>query len=183
MAGEEIWKDIPGFEGMYQASTLGRIRSLDRLVRVVPRGKECKRLVKGQILRPGRQNRSGHFTVVLGRGFGSMPVHAAVALTFLGPRPDGQDVCHYDGNPANNRLDNLRYDTRTNNILDVYRIGGRWRKLSLDDIRAISDELSSGKLGSEIARKFGVSQTTVSRIKRGVYKSCQLLQNTPYQLT
>ena len=180
---EEIWKDIPGFEGMYQASTFGRIRSKDHYVRIVAKGTESKRISRGQILKPGKQMATGHTSVVLGRKHGSMQVHAAVALTFLGPRPAGKEVCHNDGNPENNRLDNLRYDTRTNNILDVYRIGGRWRKLNLADIQAIANELKAGRRGSEVARKFGVSQATVSKIKRGAYKSCQLLQNTPYQLT
>lgn len=179
----EIWKDIPGFEGLYQASTLGRVRSLDRFVRCVPQGVECKRLIKGRILKPGKQNKSGHLTVVLGRSYGSMPVHTAVALTFLGSRPDGKDVCHNDGNPENNRLDNLRYDTRTDNILDVYRIGGRWRKLSVADMRKITELLKSGKTGHEIAQMFNVSDTTISKIRNGVYKSCQLFQNITSQST
>lgn len=170
----EIWKDIPGFEGKYQASSHGRIRSVDHRVRVVARGTEATRLSRGCVLRPGR-SRDGHVSVVLGRGYGSMLVHTAVALAFLGPRPEGLDVCHNDGNPENNHPDNLRYDTRTDNILDVYRLGGRWRKLTLDDIREIKRLMDDGAVGAEVARQFGVSQSTVSKIKLGGYKSCQLL--------
>ncbi len=170
----EIWKDIPGFEGRYQASTYGRIRSVDRPVRVTSHGVEAVRMVKGRILRPGKQG-TGHLTVVLGREYGSMPVHAAVALTFLGPRPAGKDVCHNDGNPQNNCIENLRYDNRTANILDVYRVGGRWRKLSLEEIREIRELMDQGAVGSEVARQFKVSPSTVSKIKLGGYKSCQLI--------
>lgn len=170
----EIWKDIPGFEGEYQASSHGRVRSVDHRVRVVARGTEATRLSHGRVLRPGR-SKSGHVSVVLGRKHGSMLVHTAVALAFLGPRPEGLDVCHNDGDPTNNRLDNLRYDTRTDNILDVYRLGGRWRKLSLEDVREIKRLMDSGAVGAEVARQFGVSQTTVSKIKLERYKSCQLL--------
>lgn len=174
-ANPEIWKDIPGFEGQYQASTFGRIRSVDHFVRVVPHGVESTRLVKGRVLRPGKQYKSGHLSVVLGRAYGSIPVHTAVALTFIGPRPDGMDVCHNDGNPENNHVENLRYDTRTDNILDVYRTGKRWRKLSLKDIKEIDWLLKTGMTGHEIAQSFGVSDTLVSAIKNRRYKSCQLL--------
>lgn len=172
---DEIWKDIPGFEGKYQASTLGRIRSVDRVMRVTVRGKEQVRHYKGQVLKPGKQTKTGHLTVVLGKNYGSMPVHTAVALTFLGPRPKGLDVCHNDGNPENNRANNLRYDTRTENILDVYRTGGRWRKLDIQDIKQITDMLESGISGSTIAKCFDVSNSTISKIKLKRYKTCDIL--------
>ena len=171
----EVWKDIPGFEGQYQASSFGRIRSVDHPVRVVSHGVEATRVIKGRILRPAKQD-TGHLTVVLGRANGSIQVHAAVALAFIGPRPAGMDVCHNDGDPTNNRLDNLRYDTRTDNILDVYRAGGKWRKLSLEDIREIKNLMDCGAIGAEVARQYGVSPATVSKIKLGGYKSCRLLQ-------
>ncbi len=175
----ELWKDIPGYEGKYQASDEGRIRSLDR--RVGTPGKVGFKTMKGRILRPG-PTKTGHLYVVLGHGKAGTPVHTLVALTFLGPRPPGADICHNDGDPTNNKLDNLRYDTRTNNILDVYRSGGRWRKLSLDDIKAILQEPKT-TTGRSLAKKYGVSATTISRVRLGRYKSCRLIkdQNTIYQ--
>jgi len=170
----EIWRDIPGYEGAYQVSSLGRVRSMDRMVRVCPHGLEAKRLVKGRVLRPGRTN-SGHLSVVLGHGAHGSQVHDLVARAFLGPRPEGMDICHIDGDPTNNCVDNLRYDTRTENILDVYRVGGRWRKLTLEDMREIKELLRTGLSGVEIARLFSVSPSTVSAIKVGRYKSCVLL--------
>lgn len=162
----EIWKDIPGYEGRYQASTEGQIRSVTHRVRLVAHGKETTRLAKGRILRPGK-GKSGHVSVVLGHGAVGSPVHQLVALTFLGPVPDGCEVCHNDGNPENNALDNLRYDTRSENIKDVVRQGGRWRKLNAEDVREIREMLGRGYTGAEIARAFCISQTQISKIKLG----------------
>lgn len=163
----EIWKDIPGYEGKYQASSEGRIRSLDRPVRVVIHGVETKRIVKGRILRPGRYTRSGHVSVVLGHGSPGAPVHQLVALAFLGPRPKGADICHADGNPLNNAVNNLRYDSRRENILDKFRQGGAHRILTVDDARQIRKLLAEGHEGVVIAERFGVSASCVSDIKRG----------------
>ena len=172
MDGQEVWRDIPGTEGAYQASSLGRIRSTDRYVRVVAHGAETQRRMRGRILRPA-QVRSGHLSVVLGRKHGSILVHEAVAYTFLGPRPAGLDVCHNDGDPKNNRVENLRYDTRSNNILDVLRQGRAWRKLTTAQMRTIRARLENGTTGKALAEEYGVSQTTISKIKLGRYKACQ----------
>ena len=84
----EKWRDIPGYEGKYQASTKGRVRSLTRRVRVVAHGTEATRVTRGRVLRPGRYCKSGHLSVVLGHGASGSPVHRLVALTFLGPPPE-----------------------------------------------------------------------------------------------
>lgn len=103
----ECWLPVPGFEDQYQVSDLGRVRSL--------------RWATPRVLRPGPSN-YGHLSVVLGRGNTRM-VHALVLLAFVGARPSGAECRHLDGNPANNRLDNLRWGTRTENILDAVRHG------------------------------------------------------------
>lgn len=163
---EEIWKDIPGYEGKYQASSAGRVRSVDHYVRCGPGGTRM-RPVMGQILKPGRYCKSGHVSVVLGKGAAGSPVHQLVALAFLGPCPKGSEVLHADGNPKNNCVDNLRYGTRTENILDVYRQGKAWRKLTAKDALDIKRRLANGEMGSSIARFYNVSATTVSHIKHG----------------
>lgn len=162
----EVWKDIPGYEGRYQASTEGRIRSVDHRVRVVPHGTEATRLMNGRVLRPGR-SKSGHLSVVLGHGANGSPVHQLIMLTFVGPAPEGCEICHNDGNPCNNALNNLRYDTRSENIKDVVRQGGRWRKLSAEDVKDIRQRLECGERGADIARDLGVSPTSISAIKLG----------------
>lgn len=167
---KEIWKDIPGYEGKYQASTEGRIRSKDHLVkgRCHYTGKSFARMVKGRILSPGRYCKSGHVSVVPGHAANGCPVHQLIMKTFVGECPVGMEVLHNNGNPADNRLCNLRYGTRTENILDVYKDGGRWRKLSAEDAEAIRFGLTTGITGKELAEMFGVSTSTISCIKRGV---------------
>ena len=68
---------------------------------------------------------------------------------------------------TDNRLSNLRYGTRTENILDVYWQGKKWRKLGIDDVEEIRFAMYCGWSGKEIAGKFHVSETTISRIKCG----------------
>jgi hypothetical protein len=164
----EIWKDIPGYEGRYQASTEGHIRSVDRVIDMYSPliGRVVKRPIKGRVLRPGRNN-SGHYSVTLGHGAHGSLVHYLVLKTFVGERPDGMDIRHLNGNPCDNRLCNLAYGTRTENILDVYRVGKRWRKLSLDDAKRIKQLLRAGLSETQIAIMFDCSLSAISNIKRG----------------
>ena len=69
--------------------------------------------------------------------------------------------------PADNRLENLHYGTRRENILDVYRQGKRWRKLSIDDVQEIRFGLYCGIKGIELAAMYNVSGDTISKIKNG----------------
>ena len=165
----EIWKDIPGYEGKYQASTEGRIRSLDYEVncRNPYTGDLFKRTINGRVLRPGKFCKCGHLSVILGHGTSGKPVHQLIMRTFVGEPPLGMEVLHINGNPKDNRLENLRYGTRTENILDVYKQGGVWRKLSTDDVYAIRFGLLCGMKGIDLARAFDVSPSVISSIKVG----------------
>lgn len=165
----ERWKDIPVYEGRYQASTEGRIRSVDHQVRGCCHytGKPFTRTIKGRILRPGRYCKAGHVSVVLGKGTAGKPVHQLILLTFIGPCPEGKEVLHRNGDPTDNRLANLHYGTRRENVLDVYQDGGRWRKLSTEDVQKIRRRLDAGEKGRDIAEDFGVSESTVSSVKTG----------------
>ena len=72
-----------------------------------------------------------------------------------------------DGNPLNNRADNLAYGSRTENILDVYRVGKAWRKLTIEQVQDIRQRLSAGERGVDLAREYGVGQSCISAIKTG----------------
>jgi hypothetical protein len=111
----EEWRDIAGYEGAYQVSDLGRVRSLDRVV-IGGRWGHEKRI--GQILKPSSNGRYSH--VVLGaRGRKSTKlVHRLVAEAFLGPRPEGMQTCHGVAGQFVNTLTNLRYDTGSANCFD-----------------------------------------------------------------
>lgn len=162
----EEWRDIPGYEGRYQVSDQGRVRSVDRYVKCGQGGRGT-RLVKGRVLRPARQRKDPHLFVTLGHKATGSCVHSLVALTFIGPRPDGYDVRHLDGDPLNNRAENLEYGTRTENILDVYRIGKAWRALTVEQVQDIRARLNAGERGVDLARGYGVGQACISAIKHG----------------
>lgn len=139
---EEVWKDVPGYEGYYQVSSIGRIKSLYRLV--PNRGSTytvTEKILKGL---PSTDGRLGVF-LCGPNGKGRKPIHKIVALTFLGECPPGLIVCHNDGNYLNNRFDNLRYDTYSSNALDTVKHGNnkeanqiacvRGHKLDKDNLR------------------------------------------------
>ena len=104
--------------------------------------------------------------MVLGHGADGSPVHQLVLLTFAGPPGAGQEVRHLNGDPKDNRLENLAYGTRTENILDVFRQGKAWRKLTAKDAADIRIRLRDGDAGAAIARDYGVSQSAISCIKQ-----------------
>ena len=165
----EIWKDIPGYEGRYQASTEGRIRSVDRIVYSRSRTTRLPfaRQLKGQILRPGKFCKTGHLSVVLGHKAKGSPVHQLVMKTFVGEPQPGQEVRHKNGDPTDNRLANLEYGTRTENILDVYRLGKAWRTLTIDDVREIRKRIDAGERNVDIAKDYNVSDRAICGIRHG----------------
>ena len=163
---QEIWKDVPGYEGQYQVSDQGRVRSLDRVVICAGAVKGTyPSHKKGRLLCPGPIN-SGHLSVVLGRG-GTKLVHQLVLRAFIGPPPDKHEVCHNNGNPADNRLENLRWGTRRENIKDKTAHG--LSKLKPQEVQAIKDALQNPRRGlqARLAHLFGVSECTISDIKKG----------------
>lgn len=123
MTAPERWLPVPGWEGLYEVSDLGRVRSLDRMVRTHHDG---RRLVRGRVLKPGRVSKYGHQGVIFTKaGSGRYPfqVHQLVLLAFDRPCPDGMEVRHLDSNPANNALTNLTYGTRKENAQDRVQNG------------------------------------------------------------
>lgn len=126
----EIWKPIRNWEGYYEVSNLGRVRSLDRIV-TTKLGHT--RPIKGRVLKPhGCTKDLPYCIVTLSRGgrrgnpncIEEMPyVHTLVLEHFVGPRPEGHEACHGDGNGMNNRIDNLRWDTHKSNMADSIEHG------------------------------------------------------------
>jgi hypothetical protein len=170
----ERWLPIPGYQGFYEASDQGRIRSLNRKVKL-RNGRS--RLVPSRVLRL-TPDRLGYPRVGLSRD--GQPrlflVHRLVLEAFVGPCPEGMEACHNDGDPANSRVDNLRWDTRAGNFADkrqhdTHNQGERhpMAKLAESQVLAIySDQRSERK----IAADYGVSRATVGRIKRRESWAC-----------
>ena len=167
-----LWKDIPGYEGSYQASERGEIRSLARdiVYAASHKSRAYTKQVKGRILRPGPSN-FGHMSVVLGRGNTRM-VHDLVLRTFVGPRPAKHECCHDNGNPADNRLENLRWGTRSENNIDAVKHGTRG-KLTETQVLDIRARLRGCAFGTQtlLAQEYDVSLCTINAIKfNRVYK-------------
>lgn len=163
----EQWRPVIGYEGLYEVSDLGRVRSLARQTSMGARG--------GRVLKPNPLPK-GYLAVTLSRPPNVKRrvayVHTLVLEAFVGPRPPGMDACHSpDPTPANCRLDNLRWDTRRNNFADkrqhgTQTRGGRHPQALLTEEQA-AEILASSESGSALARRFGVTQSTVSAIRRG----------------
>lgn len=108
----ELWREIPGFEGQYEVSDRGGIRSLDRVV-TTRRG---PRRHRGGVLSPG-QNTQGYFHVRIGSK--TRTVHQLVLAAFVGPKPPGMLTRHLNGINTDNRLENLVYGTYSENGKDT----------------------------------------------------------------
>lgn len=116
----ERWKDIPGWEGYYEVSDWGRARSVDR---IIIRSDGKTRRFRGKNLNPCVHD-CGYQQISLRRGEIRVPkayVHRLVMLAFVGPCPEGMEVCHNNDDPEDNRLANLRYGTHAENIGDIVR--------------------------------------------------------------
>lgn len=117
----ERWRGVPGYEGAYEVSDWGRVRSLDR--KVLNRYGTTS-LVADRMLRTYTTNQ-GYLRINLTRGNQKRNffVHALVLAAFVGPRPNGLQIRHLDGNQLNNTLQNLTYGTASENTLDAVSHG------------------------------------------------------------
>lgn len=171
----EIWKDVVGFEGLYQVSDLGNVRSLDRFVdrkvRVTKiRGQEMKKckVPTGYLTVKLSDGVRGHFKLIQG----------LVLESFVGARPKGMQACHNDGVRDNNELPNLRWDTPKSNAADkilhgTHQCGTLIGNSKLSDLevieikRRLALERDIWGSGKKIASDFGVSPQTITYIKSG----------------
>lgn len=118
---KEIWNNIKEYEGLYQVSNLGRIKSLERELKNV-NGKILK--YKEKIMKP-QLNSRGYLIVVLRKNKikKNFRVHRLVARAFL-PKPNNKNIVnHIDNNPENNKANNLEWCTQSENIKHAFRIG------------------------------------------------------------
>lgn len=118
----EKWRPVIGFEGLYEVSDEGRVRSLPR---VVPHRSGGRLTLSGRVLVGSRRATRGYPMVNLWKDNTQHAryVHALVLEAFVGPRPASADACHADGSVDNNRLTNLRWGSRSENMADAIRHG------------------------------------------------------------
>lgn len=125
---KEIWRPVVGYEGLYEVSNFGRVKSVDRYENNhFLNGVKTKYLRKGKILKPQKKT-SGHYQVCLRKNgkYYYLQLHRVVAMAFqdiCGHYFDGAVVDHIDTNPANNAAANLRWCTTKENANNPITIG------------------------------------------------------------
>ena len=160
---EEIWKPIPGYEGFYEASTFGRIRSVERIA----------------IGRWGRNHRKSH---VLSQndvhdgykqvkfsidGIKSQPsVHRLIAETFIDNPHNLPQVNHKDGNPGNNRVENLEWCTASENSQHRNRVLGKWVGHKKKPVYCF-DTNTVYESSHHASRALGISQGSIFSVCQG----------------
>jgi hypothetical protein len=152
MSNERVneWVDIPGYPG-YAVTATGEIRGPRKILKQM-------------------STDLGHRFVSAGYGK-SLWVHHAVLFAFVGPRPEGQECRHLDGNPANNSLDNLRWGTRLENMRDKATHGTEPRGEERVNAKLTTSQVAQIRLDERphrvIAREYGVAHSIVGGIQRG----------------
>lgn len=127
-----LWKDIKGYEGEYQISSAGEVRSLDRIITQLNRyGKYINRSVKGKTIKP-IDNGNGYLIVGLRRNQDrkNFYIHRLMVEYFINEIPNGYVINHKDFNTYNNSLENLEIVTQKQNVLySIPRMRGPRRNL------------------------------------------------------
>lgn len=170
---EEIWKDIQGFEGHYQVSNLGKVKSLSR---VIIRSNGKKHSVKEKILSV-RPCSKGYSRVVLNNEKTKVDskVHRLVAIAFLANPNKRSEINHKNGIKSDNSVSNLEWSTRSENVKHAFDnklkkpqsgiLNGQ-AKLTENEVLSIRSE--SNKLNQyQLAKKYNVSRSCIASILSG----------------
>jgi hypothetical protein len=167
---QEEWRAIPGFEGSYEVSDMGRVRSLERKIWSSYKGKPYLKRVKPCVLKP--QKHSGGYAQISLSGTVKL-IHWLVLEAFVSLRPEGMIGCHNFGNKNDNSLANIRWDTPAENTRDMHAHGtdgfgerNPMHKLKMADVVMIRSRCMSGEHQKSVASDFGIRQAHVSRLVR-----------------
>lgn len=144
----EQWRKVPIPEFQhYEVSSLGRVRSPRKVLRCTANNGGYR---QATLYNKGRRK--------------FVKVHRLVLEAFVGPRPPNHDACHGNGDRADNRLCNLRWDTRKANVEDSRAHGTMKTKLIEEQVREI---LKDSRPNTTLASLYGVSDTLISMIRKG----------------
>lgn len=154
-----VWKDIPNWKGMYQASDTGLIKSVERKLENQPN--HANRIVKEKFLSQCK-NKDGYLQVNLHKNGKSYPyrVHRLVALTFLPNKDNLPEINHKDGDRENNNVLNLEWCTRQyNNAYSFHKLGrSAWSKGVFGSKHPLSKKIQMIKNGVVVRSFTGVRQ-------------------------
>jgi hypothetical protein len=162
----ERWLPVVGFEGLYSVSDAGRVRSEERI---------CyggDHAVHARILAP-ILGADGYLSVQLRRDGKTVAckVHRLVLSAFVGQRPSTTDSRHADRRPTNNRLENLSWGSRSENMADAvkHRTTNRGERGPMSKLtnEQAAEIRASPVIARMLANKYGLSRRSVSRIKNG----------------
>ena len=174
---KEIWKDIEGYEGLYQVSNFGRVKSLDRYI---PHSLGGNAFVKEKVLScESKKYRYKRVSLYSDGGSTGCLIHRLVAKAFI-PNPENKPyVNHLDGNRLNNKASNLEWCTakeNTHHAIEngLQRVKGEFQtnsKFTPKDILDIRKMLDEGRTSRSIAEDYDVHESTISLIKIGKHWS------------
>lgn len=162
---EEIWKEVVGYEGLYQVSNTGRVKRDGKFLahNVDNRGRKSLMLSKDNVTKRIR-------------------IHRLVAVAFVEKGNGGNFVCHKDGDNQNNHAENLYWGDAKTNSLDAVRHGTNFgfktkgekvwcSKLSEDDVKDIRKRVKNGESRGSLSREYKISKPVVTNImKRVIWK-------------
>lgn len=182
---QELWKDIKGFEGIYQVSNLGNIRSLDRKTNTAIKNQNYV-VKKGKMIKP--HVAMGYYALSLSKGnkIITQRVHKLVAQTFI-PNPENKPcVNHKDGNKLNNRIDNLEWCSHKENAQHAHRTGLYSREQELKQAKLMNNarkrpiqQILNGKVIAtyesliEAERKTGINNDNIWHALNGYCKKAK----------
>lgn len=154
-----MWKNIPGYENFYQISDTTLVKRL--------KSKGC---LKERIIKPHKK-KDGYLYIGLQKNGKrkTFAVHKLMLKSFIGPCPNGLESCHNNGNKEDNAINNLRYDTPSNNSKDKIKHGtfvcNLKRKLNKEIVIEIRKLWKEGNLTQrQIAKQFNINRGTVWQI-------------------
>jgi hypothetical protein len=175
----EIWKPVAGYEGYYEVSNLGRVRSLDRYVNGISNGLPARFRRRGRVLRPKNVGPRPYcylgVTLAKEGDKRTRPIHVLVLETFVGPKPEAKsEGRHLNGDRANCRLDNLAWGTRAENLEDSARHGtraagerhGRAKLTDADVLEIRTRVAAKAETQTAIAKRMGICLSLVQKIVR-----------------